>query len=56
MEMWHNGKQAGGATIALRTTKPRAGAASEDFITSAPSSALARRLPPAHLTGQKHVV
>lgn len=53
MEMWHNGEQASGATIAVGPTKLRA----MGFITSAPPPLLSflslTRSPPFHFPGQK---
>lgn len=68
MEMWHNGDQASGATIAAGATTLRAnGATSDGFITSAPSSLLPplpspppslslTHSPASHSTGQKRYV
>lgn len=65
MEMWHNGEQASGATIALGATKLRAAEQrARGFITSAPlpppfsppHSLIRRRPPPSHFTGQKRYV
>lgn len=60
MEMWHNGEQASGATIAVGATKLRAAvqrvrvSSHLPHLPSSPPSHSLIRLP--HFTGQKHCV